>query len=268
MNKFQIYYKLRKLKLFRIVLKHFDFTVYVNLPHTNLKVAVKFFRNLAWVLKAEELEKELRNLICFIIKDLNPKIFWDLGSNIGYYSWLASDKVDEIVIFEPDRINLELINKTIRKNKLEDINVLDVAVSNKSGEELFLVDDVSSATGSLDRVNQIENKYSLQYNFHLTKRIKVKTKTLDDVLSAGYNAPDLIKIDVEGAEHLVLSGGRELIRSKNPIIILEGQYDNFKYLTKEYDYLIKNIDNRNLILYPQFLDSYFNNFKNILSNSY
>jgi hypothetical protein len=54
-------------------------------------------------------------------------------------------------------------------------------------------------------------------------------------------------------------GGRELIRRNNPIIILEGQCDKFKYLTKEYDYLIKNIDDRNVILYPQFLDSYFNN---------
>jgi FkbM family methyltransferase len=207
MKSFQVYYSLRKLKIFGIIQKHLDFTVYVKLPDTDLKAVVTFFRNLSWILKPEDLEREVRTLVTYIIRKINPKIFWDLGANIGYYSWLASEKVEEIIIFEPDPINVKLIKKTIKKNKIDHIKVLDIAVSDRSGEELFLVDNVSSATGSLDRINNLENKYSLQYNFHLSNRIKVKTKTLDDVLSAGYNAPDLIKIDVEGAEHLVLSGG-------------------------------------------------------------
>jgi hypothetical protein len=45
---------------------------------------------------------------------------------------------------------------------------------------------------------------------HNHQKIDVKTRTLDSLLGDGLKAPDLIKVDVEGAEWLVLSGGKEL----------------------------------------------------------
>lgn len=53
-----------------------------------------------------------------------------------------------------------------------------------------------------------------------TEDILVPVVSLDDFLPPDY-APDLIKIDVEGAEHLVLAGAERLIRACRPIVVFE-----------------------------------------------
>jgi len=50
--------------------------------------------------------------------------------------------------------------------------------------------------------------------------ITVETARLDDLFPKNMGV-DLIKIDVEGAEMLVLNGARETIRNKRPVIIFE-----------------------------------------------
>jgi FkbM family methyltransferase len=53
-----------------------------------------------------------------------------------------------------------------------------------------------------------------------TRTIKVETARLDDVLPDDYR-PDLIKIDVEGAEGQVVAGGIGTIRTHQPIVVFE-----------------------------------------------
>src|SRR4029077_11458748 len=53
-----------------------------------------------------------------------------------------------------------------------------------------------------------------------TERITVDVVRLDDALSAGY-APDLIKIDVEGAWLGVLRGARATLSAHHPIVVFE-----------------------------------------------
>jgi hypothetical protein len=51
--------------------------------------------------------------------------------------------------------------------------------------------------------------------------IIVPAVTLDDFIAAGGPVPQLIKIDVEGGEYQVLSGGPSLFASRRPLLIVE-----------------------------------------------
>ena len=59
---------------------------------------------------------------------------------------------------------------------------------------------------------------------HLSKDqtgIEVETVTLDSLVDAGFPPPDMIKVDVEGAESLVLAGAMGVLRKYRPVLLVE-----------------------------------------------
>ena len=52
--------------------------------------------------------------------------------------------------------------------------------------------------------------------------MKVKTRSLDSLYESGkINAPNLMKIDIEGAEYLALRGAKKIINKFKPILLME-----------------------------------------------
>jgi len=92
------------------------------------------------------------------------------------------------------------------------VDVRRTAVSNEEGETSFTyVKNLPTHSGFRER------SYPMQPQ---VEKITVRTETLDASLPAGY-VPALIKIDVEGAEHLVIEGAIETISRCKPIVVFE-----------------------------------------------
>jgi FkbM family methyltransferase len=149
-----------------------------------------------------------------------PTHIFDVGANIGLFSWnmLSLFPKAKLFLFEPDRMNQGLLSATICRNGLT-AALYPNAVSDHTGVAEFVVDSVSGATGSL-----IQNANTLHKHYALgAVTTKVETISLDDCVEhvSGPSPRVLLKIDVEGAEALVLAGASNFIRRFRPLIIIE-----------------------------------------------
>jgi len=112
--------------------------------------------------------------------------------------------------FEPIPVLHEAL---VEKYKDTNCSISPIALSNTAGEAQFnYVTTNPSYSGLLRR------EYDRPHEEDTS--ITVQTAKLDDVLPPNTRV-DLIKIDVEGAEMLVLGGARETIAHGRPVIIFE-----------------------------------------------
>jgi FkbM family methyltransferase len=129
--------------------------------------------------------------------------FIDVGAHTGYFTILyALRTAGRIFAFEPNaRVRAELV-VNLRLNRVEDrVEVVDCAVSSEETAQtrLFLS---SRGTGFSSLVPDAAPAASDTFG----DSVVVATTTLDAWLARTGVQPTLIKIDVEGAEHLVLAG--------------------------------------------------------------
>ncbi len=158
----------------------------------------------------------------FFIKHLGTgDVFYDLGANYGFYTYLASDICREVHSFEPIKEVCDVIKNNTALNT--NVTVSQVAVSNHSGEgELFLSD--SSGVSTINK--KFADERTDVINGSYKKTIKVPMITLSEYCQT-HTVPTCMKMDVEGAEIFVLEGGEDIFRNNNILISLEVcRFDN------------------------------------------
>lgn len=148
-------------------------------------------------------------------------VFYDIGANVGYFSLLAaklSAPDGKVVAFEPLPRNIAFIQRHIALNKLQDrITVIEAAVSDHSGTAFFDL-DISTSKGHIAQEGQLE----------------VKLVCLDELVKAGMiPLPDVMKIDVEGAEAEVLRGAMHTLQACHPLLYLDTHQREAHYQTLE-----------------------------------
>jgi FkbM family methyltransferase len=144
-------------------------------------------------------------------------VIFDIGCNIGYTSLLAliQDPKRQIILVDPNPQALQKAAMNIIENCLGSrAQYLAAFVSNKLDDTVKFYTIGAGAAGSM-YATHAETAASLN------SFMEVKTVTLD-FLSSYYNlSPDLVKIDVEGAETLVMQAAKEMAKTSKCTFFIE-----------------------------------------------
>ncbi|VVB72406.1 Methyltransferase FkbM domain protein [uncultured archaeon] len=151
----------------------------------------------------------------FIKYAKKSNVIYDLGAHVGYYTLLASKYVShqgEVCAFEPLPRNIFYLRKHMELNKISNVRIFDSAISDINGiVEFREVDDDQAGTLCSDSIMS-----------HKVGSIKTNSISLDEFLFRNENnrPPQLVKMDVEGAEYGALKGGEKLLDEYHPTIFL------------------------------------------------
>ncbi len=155
------------------------------------------------------------------LKGIRGDLFWDIGANIGFYSLLMRENFSKIMAVEPNAETAATLRRRIRG--VDNIEVLEIALSNASGpvnfytrKDKFSIPGFNNRNGSDSLVSRVEYKSARDPSNDRVVEKRPSVQVLQrrfDELSAG--SVDLVKIDVEGAEFLVLEGMRNSLQNRS-----------------------------------------------------
>lgn len=141
----------------------------------------------------------------------SSKVMLDIGSHVGYHS-IAYAKMNpnvKVIAFEPQPEIYSLLTFNIKENGYEDrISAMNVCVGHKQ---------VKTTLAESPKMH-IENVYNMGGRGIGDGNIITNMITID---SLNLERVDYMKIDVEGAEHLVIAGAEQTIKKFKPIIYFE-----------------------------------------------
>ena len=154
-------------------------------------------------------------------------ILFDIGANVGLYSlYYAATKNSKVYAFEPSVFNVALLAKNIHINKLNQL--IQIITNPLSKENQF-----ANFSLSMFEEGGTISSFGVEHGHDgtpLSKAISYQTLgfSLDFLIQNNIltEYPKMIKIDVDGIEHLILAGALETL--KNPIcktVLIEVAYD-------------------------------------------
>src|SRR5713226_6414705 len=142
-----------------------------------------------------------------LAKDVKPGgVFYDVGANVGFYSLLASKLIfpGRVYAFEPMRENIPYLRSHLELNRVKNVELLEIAVSDECGFASF-TKEASRAMGHLEPGGSAS----------------VRTYTLDALIHENRTAPpDYIKMDIEGGEFRALVGAKDCFARFRPTLFL------------------------------------------------
>lgn len=187
----------------------------------------------------------------YYIGELDRKISWicsklvregdtvfDIGANIGIVTLSLSRLVKHsgrVYAFEPNPVLVDLLEQVIARNNLENTKLFPLALGDVQGTLTLEIPKGNMGAASLIRTNKKQ----------ADKIVQVKVETLENIVEQEkIKSIRLIKIDVEGFEAAVFSGGKSVLEKTYPQAILF-ELNNYSglfwdqsvvQLLKQYDY--------------------------------
>jgi FkbM family methyltransferase len=153
-------------------------------------------------------EQDLTTALC---QSLKPgATFFDIGANGGYFCLLASTLVGptgKVIAFEPHPEFATYARRQVAVNELSNCRIIEHAIADEPGHARLTRD--AAAGNHLDALAPSSGPL-----------LNIQTTTLDEAVHQ-LGVPDVIKIDIEGAEMLALQGGRNLLTSHDPCLFVE-----------------------------------------------
>ena len=161
---------------------------------------------------SEGYEPSVCEILARLIK--NSKVYADVGGNAGFFSVLPAvmNPDCKIFYFEMDSTIRPLLIRNMKLNKLSEahITITNAAVGDHDGEIEYLPHPYSFlAKFGNERIDIYDLKY------------RARVVTLDDYFHRQGVDPDLLKIDIDGAEMSALRGMSRILKETKPDLLLE-----------------------------------------------
>jgi FkbM family methyltransferase len=153
---------------------------------------------------------EADRLRAFAAAAVPGSAIYDVGANAGVYSLLASTRAGPsgmVYAFEPQERNLQFLRRHMALNQVQNCVILPSAVCNSEGTRRFSAAPWDLAMGRLFPEGELV----------------VPCTTLDACVygEKRFRPPNILKIDVEGAELEVLEGASRVLSEFHPMVFLE-----------------------------------------------
>src|SRR5436853_6105169 len=129
------------------------------------------------------------------LSQIRGRVFLDVGANYGYYCCLLQGNFDQMIAVEPEQANIRMMRRVFGLRGVRPL-ILANAVSDHDGFANLILSP--SRSGHRIAPSETEEGYS-------EESTRVRTITIESLVRK-YGEIDLAKVDVEGAEWLVLSG--------------------------------------------------------------
>jgi FkbM family methyltransferase len=146
-------------------------------------------------------------------------IFFDIGANIGFYSILMAKRGMKVVAFEPFPKLCDFIVGNVTLNEVRDrVSIVPEALSDSCGVTVY--NPPREGNWGVGKIFGKNLDSSKEVNV-VNPSIEVKTLTLDDAVKK-YGLPSVMKVDIEGAEYLLLHNKPSILYTDNaPTIFIE-----------------------------------------------
>jgi FkbM family methyltransferase len=153
-------------------------------------------------------------------------VLWDVGANVGLYSvYAACRRQCRVFAFEPSVFNLELLARNTHLNQVCDrVCIVPLALSDGLGSSRLRMTSTEwgGALSTFGRDFGFDGRAMRPIFEYQTLGITME----DAVYKLNLPAPEYIKIDVDGIEHLILRGGEGVLRAVRGVLIEIN--DNFR----------------------------------------
>ena len=170
---------------------------------------------------------ELAIAVCLnsILKKENKPIFADIGAFIGHYACYVSKSLNydlPVYALESNKEFCEDLKKSASLSNISNIEVINATLSDKK-EELFVYDVGVIKPEDIKSKKKDDQEY-------LDKVVKfgskVNSTTLDNVFESREHIPNILKMDVHGAEGKILAGSNDLLSNNIKYLLMELHTDH------------------------------------------
>jgi len=153
------------------------------------------------------------------IENIMPKlagrdtVFVDVGAYMGLYTVWACRRARRVISVEPNPAALAYLKVNVALNECSNVTVVPKAISDRRGYAKLKIPEVAEK-------GFIPGGSSIVRDFEEAFEVEVETDTLDSVLEeVGVDSVDVLKIDVEGAEGLVVRGAEKTLKEAKAVLI-------------------------------------------------
>lgn len=167
-------------------------------------------------------------------------VVWDIGAHAGYFTLASAQRARQVIACEASAANALHLRRHLAINGIGNVTVIERAICDKDDELISFGGSASSYQGSIGGSGST-----------------VRSATIDGLIANGLPAPTVIKMDIEGAETLALTGASGAL-ARRPTIMLALHGPQLREqcidILQKADYLIEDLNIGTVLARPSGAD--------------